>query len=279
MPELSLLACYAHPDDEQGITGVMRRSLDHGVRVGLVCATRGEVGEIAHPSLATPETLGEVREGELQEAMRIVGVKDVYFLDYRDSGMAGTAENADPRNFINANEAEAVGKLVKIIRAFKPTVMITFDETGGYGHPDHIAIHKWTTQAFHAAAQSEQYPDIGAPFQAGRLYYASVPRSMRQLMVEWMKENNVESVFSRIPADKFGMPDELVTHRIPVREYITLKRQSLSAHRTQMNPDSPFAKMPEEMTNFWRGLEHYAFAAGTPLPSDYDPLDLFTGLR
>jgi LmbE family N-acetylglucosaminyl deacetylase len=97
MPYLSILACYAHPDDEQGVTGTLRLALDAGIRVGLLCATRGEVGEIADPSLATPETLGEVREQELRRACEIIGIKDLYFLDYRDSGMVGTPENKDPR--------------------------------------------------------------------------------------------------------------------------------------------------------------------------------------
>src|SRR5579859_473156 len=147
MSDRSILASYAHPDDEQGVSGTLRMYLEQGVRTGLLCATRGEVGEIADPSLATPETLGAVREQELRTAVNILGLHNLYFLDYRDSGMAGTTENKDPRAFINANENEAVGRIVKIMREFKPTVVVTFDETGGYGHPDHIAIHHWTIHA------------------------------------------------------------------------------------------------------------------------------------
>src|SRR5258708_10846552 len=222
MPDLSILACYAHPDDEQGITGTLRLSLDAGIRVGLLCATRGEVGEIADPSLATPETLGEVREQELRRACEIIGIEHVYFLDYRDSGMDGTPENKDPRAFINANEEEAVGRIVKIVREFKPTILVTFDETGGYGHPDHIAIHRWATKAFQLASDPSCYPDTGPAFKPSRLFYASIPRSARTRMAEMMAKMGIESVFQRIPADKFGMPDEMITNRVNVAQFVDL---------------------------------------------------------
>src|SRR5258705_10827359 len=120
MADLSILASYAHPDDEQGISGTLYACVQRGIRTGLIVATRGEVGEIADPSLATPETLGQVREQELRTAMDMVGVSDVRFLDYRDSGMAGTPENNDPRAFVNANDHEAIWRIVMEIRDFKP---------------------------------------------------------------------------------------------------------------------------------------------------------------
>ncbi len=193
MSDLSILASYAHPDDEQGIVGTLRNALDEGIRVGLLCATRGEVGEIAEPSLATPETLGTVREQELRRAAEIVGIQHLYFLDYRDSGMDGTPENKDPRAFINADESEAVGRIIRIIRDFKPTVIVTFDETGGYGHPDHIAIHRWTTKAFQLAGDPTCYPEMGPACAPRRLYYASIPRSARQRMNDYMQAQGIES--------------------------------------------------------------------------------------
>ncbi len=279
MTDLSILGSYAHPDDEQGISGTLRMCIEQGIRTGLLCATRGEVGEIADPSLATPETLGAVREQELRTAARIVGVKDVYFLDYRDSGMAGTEPNKDPRAFINADETEAVGRIVKIMREFKPTVVVTFDETGGYGHPDHIAIYRWTTQAFHAAGDPNRYPEAGPAFAPSRLYYAGIPRSARKILGEYMEKMGIQSVFSAIPADKFGMPDEMITNRVTVKPYVSLKREALNAHKTQLNPNGPFTRVPEEMWDEWRGTETFAFAAGTPIPPGSDPADLFAGLR
>lgn len=279
MPDLAILGSYAHPDDEQGISGTLHMYLEQGVRAGLLCATRGEVGEIADPSLATPETLGQVREQELRSAAQVLGIKDVYFLDYRDSGMDGTPENKDVRAFINANREEAVGRIVKIMRDFKPTVVVTFDATGGYGHPDHIAIHHWTTEAFKVVGDPTCYPEAGPAFAPRRLFYASVPRSARQRMQEAMKEMGIQSVFSNIPADKFGMPDELITNRINVKQYVQLKREALDKHKTQLNPNSPFAKMPQEMWDQWRSTENFAFAAGEPLPAGAEDGDLFAGLR
>src|SRR3954454_17213823 len=136
----SLLGIFAHPDDEGTMSGAILKYGKEGVATGLVCATRGEVGEISDPALATPENLGKVREGELRAAVTVLGVKYLWFLDYRDSGMMGTPENDHPGNFVQADKEEALGKIVKIIRDFKPTVMVTFDPTGGYGHPDHVTI-------------------------------------------------------------------------------------------------------------------------------------------
>ena len=157
MTDLALLGVYAHPDDEQGMTGALAKASKEGIRTGLVCATKGELGEIAYPELATPENLGEVREGEMRAAADVAKVQHLWFLDYLDSGMIGTPGNDDPRSFYRSNEEEALGKLVKIVREFKPTVMVTFDETGGYGHPDHITIHRLTTLAFDAAADAKRY--------------------------------------------------------------------------------------------------------------------------
>src|SRR5579864_4393787 len=114
-----LLGAFAHPDDEGGVTGAMLHYSTLGVEPGLVCATRGEVGELADPALATPENLGQVREGEMRAAAEALGVHNLWFLDYRDSGMAGTADNADPRSFAQASAAAVVGKLVAIIRQFR----------------------------------------------------------------------------------------------------------------------------------------------------------------
>src|SRR5712691_3662920 len=114
-----LLGLFAHPDDEGVMSGTLLYYGANNVETGLVCATRGEVGEIADPALATPETLGQVREGEMRAAVEVLGVRNLWFLDYRDSGMAGTAENEDPRAFVRANTAEVVGKLVAIIRQFR----------------------------------------------------------------------------------------------------------------------------------------------------------------
>src|SRR5215467_15043056 len=119
MSKKRLLGVFAHPDDEGVIGGALLHYSRSGVETGLICATRGEVGEISDPALATPENLGQVREGEMRAAAEVLGVHNLWFLDYRDSGMAGTPENANPGCLAQANAADAVGKLVAIIRQFR----------------------------------------------------------------------------------------------------------------------------------------------------------------
>ena len=221
-----------------------------GAETGLVCATRGEVGEIADPELATPETLGQVREGEMRAAAEVLGLNHLWFLDYRDSGMAGTPENEDARAFIQANPAEVVGKLVAIIRQFRPQVIVTFDETGGYGHPDHIAIYRHTTSAFHAAADAVQYPELGAAHAVSKLYYTSFPRSAIRAMGEWMQAQNLDV--------------EALRER---------KDRSWSMHRTQLNTNAAFDAIPEEIQRKWRNYEYYQLAAsrvGPDIPGEND---------
>lgn len=278
MPERAVLACYAHPDDEQGVTGFLHRCVLQGVRVGILCATRGEVGEIADPALATPETLGTVREQELRRAAAVIGVHDVFFLDYRDSGMAGSPENADPRAFINADPREAVGRIVRVIRAFKPTLIITFDESGGYGHPDHLAICRWTTEAFSAAADPSCYPEAGEPFAPARLYYASFSRAVIKQFAEFLAQQNIPSPFGNVPLDQMGLAEERITHTVNVAEYVDLKRRSLEEHRTQLFPNTALSALPPELWRAFRSVERYALVAGAPLPENAPEDDLFAGL-
>ncbi len=239
------------------MSGAMLQYMTQGVETGLVCATRGEVGEISDPALATSANLGQVREQEMRDAAQVLDVKHLWFLDYRDSGMDGTPENQDPRAFIQASPAEIVGKLVAIIRAFQPQVIVTFDETGGYGHPDHIAIYRATTAAFHAAADGVQYPELGPAYAAAKLYYSSFPRSAIRLMVEWLQEQNYENGFAALDPDRFGMPDELITVRLDVEPWLDTKARSWAMHRTQMNPNSPLARVPEALQHKWRSQECY----------------------
>ena len=148
MEQKCLLAVYAHPDDEVfGSGGVLRKYSDEGVRTALICATRGEAGEIADPALATPQTIARVREGELRESCRILGVEDLIVLGYHDGRLA----EADPE--------EVQGRLVREMRRLRPQVVVTFDAAGDYGHPDHRAIHRLTVGAFHQAGDPTCYPE------------------------------------------------------------------------------------------------------------------------
>lgn len=281
MSDLAILASYAHPDDEQGVTGSLAWYAEQGVRTGLICATRGELGEIADPALATPENLGEVREQEMRGAAAVAKIQHLWFLDYRDSGMRGTEGNKDPRAFMNVGEKEALGKIVRIIREFKPTVMVTFDPTGGYGHPDHIRINQLTAQAFRVAKDASQYPEAGPAWEAKRLYYASMPRSRIRQLAKVAEEAGMSSNFTGMNIEELGLPDEAITNQIEVAEYLDLKRKSLGNHKTQLNPNSPFARIPAEVTAQWRSIEYFVLADGVPVDTT-DPgamRDLFAGLR
>ncbi len=228
-----------------------------GVEPGLVCATRGEVGEIADPALATPENLGQVREGEMRAAAEALGVHNLWFLDYRDSGMAGTPENQD------------------LMRQFRPQVIVTFDETGGYGHPDHIAIYRHTTSAFYAAADAAQYPEHGPAFAVSKLYYSSFPRSAIRAMGEWMRSQNYQGSFGNLDPEKLGLPDELISVELDVEPWLETKARSWAMHRTQMDPNNPMARMPEEVQRKWRRYEYYQLAASRVGPDVPGENDLF----
>jgi len=281
--DLAILASYAHPDDEQGVTGALAWYAEQGVRTGLICATRGELGEIAEadPPLATVETLGQVREQEMRRAAAIAKIQRLWFLDYRDSGMRGTEGNNDARAFMNVDENEALEKVVRIIREFKPTVIVTFDPSGGYGHPDHMRINQLTTQAFRVANESRQFSEAGPAWEAKRLFYSSIPRSMIRQLAQFAEQAGLASNFTGMDPEKLGLPDEMITNRVDVRKYMGLKRESLSQHRTQLNPNSPFAKLPEEITAQWRGTEYFALVAGVPVDTADQAAssDLFSGLR
>ena len=270
-----LLGLFAHPDDEGSISGALLKYSISGDETGLLCATRGEVGEIADPALATPENLGQVREGEMRAAAEVLGVHNLWFLGYRDSGMAGTPENQDPRAFAQANAAEVVGKLVAIIRQLRPQVMVTFDESGAYGHPDHIAIYRHTTSAFYAAADAVQYPEHGPAHMVSKLYYTAFPRSFIREMGMWLQSENYEGSFSKLDPEKLGLPDEQISVWLNIEPWVETKNRSRSMHRTQMDPNNAMARLPEEMRRRWRSHEYYQLAASRVGPDVAGENDLF----
>ena len=167
MPPLAtILAVLAHPDDESfGMGGTLAHYARRGCDVYLVCATRGEAGEMDPEHLLGFESIAEKRESELRCAAEHLGLKEVFFLPYRDSGMTGSPDNSNPQAQINAPLEEVAGRVVKFIRELKPDVVLTFDPIGGYRHPDHIHIHKATVMAFEHAADANFHPEAGSPFQ------------------------------------------------------------------------------------------------------------------
>jgi LmbE family N-acetylglucosaminyl deacetylase len=283
---LTLMAVFAHPDDESfGIGSTLARyGADPEVRVVLVCATRGEAGEISDPSLATPERLGEVREQELRCACRVLKVDELQFLGYRDSGMAGTPDNQNPQALAMADPAEAVGRIVAHIRRERPDVVVTHDESGGYGHPDHVATHRYTKAAFAAAGDPEQYPEqiaAGlASYRPKKLYYTAIPRRFFRAVAAKMQELGLAEHprVKRFMAEPFGLPDEFCTTDIYVQDFWDVKREALQCHATQLKPDSLFAALPPEMMRELQSLECFQLAEST-VGGDEGQHDLFAGLR
>lgn len=262
----ALLACFAHPDDESfGSGGMLTHYAQNGVHVALVCATRGEVGEISDPALATRETLPAVRENELRCACQAMGFDDLTFLDYRDSGMAGTAENEDSQAFISIDAAEVVPRLVRLIRRIQPQVVVTFDPQGGYGHPDHIAIHHHTVAAFHAAGDADQYPEQGPVWQPSRLYYAVLVRSIFAEMRQQMEAEGLDtSQFDRFAEatgrSEMGWPDDQINVVMDVSHTVEAKWAALHCHQTQFGPDNTFRRLPPETVKKLMSQEHFVLA-------------------
>ena len=263
-----LLAVFAHPDDEAfGTGGTLARYAADGTHVTLVCATRGEVGEIADPDLATPDTLARVRETELRCAAQILGVDEVIFLGYRDSGMAGTPENDDSRAFVNIPDDEVIPRLVGIMRRLRPHVVVTFEPNGGYGHPDHIAVHRHTVAAFHASGDPAHYPDQGVVWQPERLFYAAIPRSFFHEMRDRLDAMGVDtSEFARFEEAGVGWPDDQIHVALDVTDTIEAKWAALECHRTQFGPNNLFRRLPEAEVKRMISREHFALAWPEPEP-------------
>jgi LmbE family N-acetylglucosaminyl deacetylase len=259
MPENGLLAIFAHPDDETfGVGATMAIYADRGVPVTMVCATRGEVGEIAPDTGATPETLGQFREQELRDAMRILGVEDVRFLGYRDSGMAGTEDNEDPRSLAKAHPDGVTHMLTKIIRETKPRVIVTWDPTGGYGHPDHLAVHHTATAAYHAAPDASKYPSAGAPWKPDALYYTTIPIEKFIDLWEELRKRGID------PGEPPGDMDAALSLQrlepncvIDVNTVFDRKRLALMSHRTQISPSDPFMNLPEDLDREFFSKEYF----------------------
>lgn len=276
----TLLAIFAHPDDESfGVGGTLAQYAANGVRVVLACATRGEVGEISDPALATPETLGQVREAELRVACAARSVHELRFLGYRDSGMAGAPDNDDPRSYHRADPEAATRQLVGLIREIKPHVIVTFDPSGGYGHPDHIAVSRYTTVAFDVAGDPGKFPEAGPAWQPQRLFYNAFPRSVFLEMRGRMRALGLDtSEFDRFDAEQLGYRDEQITAVVNVSAQADAKWAALHCHRTQFGANNLFRRLPEAEIRAMMSREYFVQARPAPANGAREPSDLFAGL-
>ena len=182
----TILAVLAHPDDETfGMGGTLALYARRGAQVYLACATRGEVGSVDEKLLRGFDSIAERRESELRCAAEKLGLAGVYFMDYRDSGMPGSPDNSHPHALAAAPQNEVAEKIASYIRRLQPQVVITFDPIGGYKHPDHIAIHKATVQAFQMAGDASYESDL-PPFKPQKLYYQVIPKRFLRFAISIM---------------------------------------------------------------------------------------------
>ncbi len=275
----TLMAVHAHPDDEAIATGgVLARYAAEGVRTVLVTCTRGEVGEIVDPSVAQPDNLAEVRERELRAACAILGVSALHWLGYRDSGMMGTPDNAHPDAFWQADLDEATGRLVALMRRYRPDVVVTYNANGFYGHPDHIQAHRVTTAAFAVAGDPARYPEPGlAPWQPRKLYHTAVSREGLVEFARLARAAGVELPFAEGDELDWLTPATEITTTVDVRAFADTKRAALAAHRSQVGPETFFLMLPPELWTLAFGVEEFVLAT-SHVPVRLPETDLFAGL-
>jgi N-acetyl-1-D-myo-inositol-2-amino-2-deoxy-alpha-D-glucopyranoside deacetylase len=285
-----LLLVHAHPDDETTGTGsAMARYAAEGVHVTLVTCTLGEEGEVlvpelAHLAAAEGDQLGGYRYHELSLAMRELGVTDYRILGgpgrWRDSGMMGLPTNDRPRAFWRADPAETTRALVEVVREVRPQVLVTYDENGGYGHPDHIQAHRVAMAAVDAAADPGFAPEAGEPWSVSKVYWAVLPRSAIQRGIDLMVEAGETNFFGVDSVDEldFVVPDEVVTAVLHGAEWLPRKIAAMRAHASQIAADGPFFTLMEKVGEDAFGQEHFQLVRGERGPGDGLETDLFAGL-
>ncbi|MGK4582830.1 N-acetyl-1-D-myo-inositol-2-amino-2-deoxy-alpha-D-glucopyranoside deacetylase [Kitasatospora sp. HPMI-4] len=286
-PPRRLLLVHAHPDDESiGNGATMARYAAEGAAVTLVTCTLGEGGEVIPPELAhltadREDTLGRYRIGELTEAMRAVGVADFRFLGgpgrYRDSGMMGVPENDVPGCFWQADLDEAAGHLVAVIREVRPQVLVTYDENGGYGHPDHIKAHRVAMRAYELAADPAWRAELGAAWRIAKVYWNRMPRSVIDRGLAEAAARRPFPGVAQVSDIPGVVDDELVTTVFDGTAHAAAKTAALRAHRTQIAVNGEFFALSNHLAQPVVTTEYYQLVRGEPggrLPET----DLFAGL-
>lgn len=259
-----------------------------GEAVTLVTCTLGEEGEILLPEIAHLAAdqqggLGGHRVGELVASMAALGVNDSRFLGgeakYHDSGMMGTASNDNPRSFWRADLREAADHLVAIIRETRPYVLVTYDDFGGYGHPDHIQAHRVAMYASQLAAVESYRPDLGSSWDIPKIYWMAFPKSVIRAGILALKEMGDESAFAAMDPDDmpFACPDESVTTSVDVSQYLPNKVAAMRAHASQISLEVGFFALSNNVGSPIFSREFFRLVKGNPGGS-MDELGRETGL-
>lgn len=292
-PARRLLLVHAHPDDETiGNGATMARYAAEGVGVTLVTCTLGEEGEVRVPELALlavdeADQLGGYRIGELERACAVLGVTDHRFLGgpgrYRDSGMMGTAANDKPRAFWRVDTELPVRDLVTVIREVRPQVVVTYDENGGYGHPDHIQAHRVTMAAVDRSGDAGYAPEAGPPWQVSKVYWSAVPKSAIQAGIEALRASG-RTLFEGVDSAEdmpFGVRDEQITAAVDGSAFADAKFAAMREHASQIAVDFPFFALADNVGQKAMAVEHYILVRGERGaglgPSGWED-DLFAGV-
>ncbi|MFT4189060.1 MAG: N-acetyl-1-D-myo-inositol-2-amino-2-deoxy-alpha-D-glucopyranoside deacetylase [Aeromicrobium sp.] len=299
LPERRLLLVHAHPDDESISNGVtMAKYVADGAAVTLVTCTLGDLGEVLVPELAhlaadADDALGAHRAGELAAAMAELGVTDHRVLGgpgrFRDSGMkwdedgnATAADEIDPRSFWNADLLEAANCLVEVIRETRPQVVVTYDEFGGYGHPDHVQAHRVTHYAVALAAAPSHRRDLGEAWDVPKVYWTAMSASRAREGIRAMREMGMEAFGGMDPENlpPFMVEDEDLDAVVESAEHVDAKLAAMRAHATQITADGEFFAMGLDLAKLVWATEHYRLVKGVRGPVGASGLeeDLFAGL-
>jgi mycothiol S-conjugate amidase len=287
MPKFHAMFVHAHPDDESSKgAATMARYSKEGHRVSVVTCTDGMAGDVLNPAMDRPgvkERMRDLRAEELARALEILGVRDHFWLGYPDSGYVkdfdGDGSQLAPDAFYNADLGEAVGRLVRIVRAERPDVLVTYPEDGGYPHPDHIRCHDVAAGAYDAAGDPSRYPEAGPPWQPRKLYYVGVfNRRKLEALHAACEERGIESPFTgwleRLDPDE---PDRSTTH-VEVADFLPLRSQALLAHATQVDPNGHWFKVPDELVAEIHPYEDFTLARSL-VESELPEASLFDGLE
>jgi N-acetyl-1-D-myo-inositol-2-amino-2-deoxy-alpha-D-glucopyranoside deacetylase len=274
-PPAGLLLVHAHPDDEVFATGgLIARSVAEGRRVDLVVCTGGEEGEIHDPTLDPEEAkprMGEIRAAELDCSVAALrgdgpGELHVHRLGYRDSGMMDSEANAHPACFWKADLDEATGRLVSVIREAQPSVMVTYDPNGNYGHPDHINAHRIAVSALQAAADPSRFPDAGQAWSVAKFYEVAFNRDRWFELMTEMKERGIKlpwdfdaeadggaqdraDASETAEEESFGVPEADITALVEVSPWSAAKRAAMECHRTQRQDFGWFLDLPDDLAS------------------------------
>ena len=283
--QLRLMAVHAHPDDESSKgAATLARYVDEGASVLVVSCTGGERGDILNPRLKDNADLkrdmAQVRRQEMAQAVAALGVQHRW-LGFIDSGLPeGDPLPPLPDGCFALEPLETASEpLVRLVREFRPHVITTYDENGGYPHPDHIMTHKVSVEAFEAAGDPQRYPDAGEPWTPLKLYYdRGFNKKRMQLMHETLLAEGIESPFAEWMERWKDTPDPVITTQIQCAEWFSRRDAALLAHATQIDPDGWFFSIPRELQQRVWPTEDYQLVRSlvdAPTPED----DLFAGVR